>query len=281
MQNILVPTDFSNNAYHALYYTTELLKNRECKFFLLNVYGIKKGFENKRTENGRTESSNKLKAVSEAKLKSTLDRIKKSQDNPKHTYILISRPNDLIQALHSLVDELQIHLMVLGAKGQKSSIPLFLGSTTTETLESVKKCPILVVPKGAKIEIPRALAFATDYKKPFSTEIIDYLRFIAHVCKATIRIVHIDEEERLNDFQQSNLDSLLAQLKPVECSVERMPNFISKSKVIQFFLEDSGIDMLAMVNHEHGVLEKMLREPVIEKMVLKTDVPFIIVPERR
>ncbi|KKL58099.1 hypothetical protein LCGC14_2228770, partial [marine sediment metagenome] len=30
MQNILLPTDFSRNAFHALRYATGLLKNREC-----------------------------------------------------------------------------------------------------------------------------------------------------------------------------------------------------------------------------------------------------------
>lgn len=38
IQHILVPTDFSNNAYNALFHAVELMKNNECTFHLLNIY---------------------------------------------------------------------------------------------------------------------------------------------------------------------------------------------------------------------------------------------------
>ncbi len=38
MKNILLPTDFSDNAYNALRYAAELYKEEDCTFFLLNTY---------------------------------------------------------------------------------------------------------------------------------------------------------------------------------------------------------------------------------------------------
>ena len=38
MQNILVPTDFSNDAYNALFYASKLFKSKTCNFYLLNTY---------------------------------------------------------------------------------------------------------------------------------------------------------------------------------------------------------------------------------------------------
>ena len=46
----------------------------------------------------------------------------------------------------ALIDELGIDFIVMGNKGKKSSIPIFLGSTATKTLHTVKKCPVLTVP---------------------------------------------------------------------------------------------------------------------------------------
>ncbi|WP_273568522.1 universal stress protein [Maribacter halichondriae] len=37
MQNILVPTDFSENAFNALKYTLELFKKTKCTFHLLHI----------------------------------------------------------------------------------------------------------------------------------------------------------------------------------------------------------------------------------------------------
>jgi len=268
MQNILVPTDFSNNAYHALYYATKLLKTRECNFFLLNVY----------EENKNTDDGDHLQEKSNARLERTIGRIQKNDKNTKHTFRLISQNGKFIKVVHSLIDQLEIDLVVMGNKGKKSSIPIFLGSTAIKTLESVKKCPVLTVPKKAEIKIPKEVAYATDYKRPFDAKVIEPIRFMTSLWGAAIRIVHINEEEQLNEFQQSNQNKLMAYLDSVEHSFHWTPNFISKTKVIQIFVEEMGIDIIAMVNYEHGILEKMLREPVIEKMIFKIDIPFLVIP---
>lgn len=278
MQNILVPTDFSNNAFHALRYATGLFKNKSCTFFLLNVYGGAKGFKKNSIHTGR-EIPDEVKDAAIARLNNTVRKIRKENTNPEHSYQVISRPGDLVPAMNALIDELKIDLIVLGNKGKRSSIPVFLGSNTTKTLESVKKCPILTVPKGAQLMIPMEIGFATDFKKPFDFTILDPLRSMALLSGAAIRIIHMDEKEKLDTSQKKNLDSLLAYLSPLSNSVERIPKFISKTTILQLFLANSELDMLYMVNNEHGVLEKMLREPVIEKMVLKIDIPFMVISE--
>ena len=278
MQNILVPTDFSRNAFHALRYAVELLKEKECTFFLLNAYGGRKGFKYKSTAQG-TASSEDLKRSSKARLNDTLRKIKNEAKNPKHKFRTVSEPRNLIHAVPALIDALQIDMVVLGNKGQKSSIPVFLGGTTTKTLRTVKKCPVLTVPKNATFQIPSEIAFATDFRKSYDKEVLDVVGAWADLFDAKIRIVHIDEEEKLDEVQKSNLNSLLEFFGALASSVDRIPNFVSKTKIMQLFLEKSDIDMLCMVGHEHGLLEKVLREPVIERMVPKINIPFFVVPE--
>jgi len=38
MKHILIPTDFSSNAWNAIQYALKLFKNEECTFYLLNTY---------------------------------------------------------------------------------------------------------------------------------------------------------------------------------------------------------------------------------------------------
>ncbi len=279
MQNILVPTDFSNNAFHALDYATELLKNEECNFFLLHVFTEKKGFKSKGIKEDGENILTKMEEDSKVRLKRILLKIKKQKDNQKHTYRLLSERSGLIQVINSRIEELSIDLIVMGNKGKKSSIPVFFGNTATKALQTVKKCPVLTVPKNTGFSIPKEIAFVTDFKKTFDAKVINPLLEIAALYGAAIRIVHINDEEPLDKFRQSNLDTLLAYFKTVEHSFQRIPNFISKTKIIQVFLEQSGSDMLAMVNNEHGLLEKMLREPIIEKMIFNIDIPFLVIPE--
>ncbi|MCG2462732.1 universal stress protein [Flavobacteriaceae bacterium F89] len=277
--DILVPTDFTNNAFHALCYTTQLLKDRECNIYLLHVYNQRKGFKTQSINNTIGTSSDELRQESEVRLEQMHHRVQKKKNNPKHTYKLIVEPDNLIGVIHSLVDVLGIDLVVLGNKGKKSSIPVFLGDIATKTMESVSKCPVITVPKSARITIPREIAFATDFKKPYNPKALNSIRSMALRCGATLRIVHIQEKEGLNSLQRTNLDWILAHFEPVPYSLVKMPNFISKAKVLQVFLEDTNIKMLAMINNEYTILEKMLREPIIEKMLLKIDIPFFIIPD--
>jgi hypothetical protein len=58
-----------------------------------------------------------------------------------------------------------------------------------------------------------------------------------------------------------------------------MPDFTSKTKAIQVFLEELGIGMLVMINYQHGFLENLLRESIIKKLTFNIDVPFLVIPE--
>ncbi len=277
--NILVPTDFTNNAFHALRYAAELLKNRECNIYLLNVYNERNGFRANRIKTDSGTLSRELANKSSRNLENTFNRVKKKNENPKHSYILISESNNLMEVIHSMVDKLEIDLIILGNKGEKSSIPLFLEGIATQNLRSVKKYPVLTVPKSAKIDIPREIAFATDFKKPFNANAINPIRSLALLCGATIRIVHIQEKEGLDTIQKVNLESILSYFEPVPCTIDKMPHFISKAKVLQIYLEDTDIEMFAIINYEYAELEKMLREPIVEKMLKKIDIPYFIVPD--
>ncbi|HAT67935.1 MAG TPA: universal stress protein, partial [Flavobacteriaceae bacterium] len=40
MRKVLIPTDFSRNAWDAIAYAVDLFKNEPCEFYILNVYSL-------------------------------------------------------------------------------------------------------------------------------------------------------------------------------------------------------------------------------------------------
>jgi nucleotide-binding universal stress UspA family protein len=275
MQNILIPTDFSDNADHALSFATELLKSKACNFFLLNVQK-----EHKESSRPSMEGEERKSKKARSRLDRTLRRMEKSTKNTEHTFRPILARGNFTDVVHESIKQLNIDLMVMGSKGKKSSIPVFLGTTTTKALKTVQKCPVLVVPKDAEIGIPKEIAFASDYKRRFDGNVIEPLRTVALLSRAAIHVVHMGEEDRLDKLQADNLSDLVRHLSPIPHSTHIIPNFISKTKIIQFFLKNQDIDMLAMVNYKGGYLEQIFREPVITKMIFHIDIPFLVLPDR-
>ncbi|NNK17602.1 MAG: universal stress protein [Maribacter sp.] len=281
MQNILVPTDFSNDAYNALYFASTLFKSKACNFYLMNVYNESTPLISRSIDkvNGEVKGLlEQLKDESNEELNHTFHRINLDNKCPKHNYKLISKKMDLIEAISQAIDDYKIDLVVMGNKGKTSALGVFMGSSTTKTMASVKKCPILAIPMNAEFRVPYEIAFATSYKRHYDAEVLDPLRYMANCCGSAIRIVHINEEEHLDKVQESNLKTLRAYLDPIENSVHWMPNFTSKTQAIQVFLEELGIGMLAMVNYEHSFFGNLLHEPIIKKLAFNIDIPILVIP---
>jgi nucleotide-binding universal stress UspA family protein len=114
MENILVPTDFSKSAYHALKYAKGPFQNRTCNFFVVHVH----------TNTKRNKDSNILwenrKEKIKKRLQRTLRKIKMDEQDTEHTYTVISRKGEFITVVHALLEELHIDLIIMGNRGKKS-----------------------------------------------------------------------------------------------------------------------------------------------------------------
>lgn len=279
MRNILIPTDFSNDAYNALYFASKLFHSKECKFVLLNVYNESTPLRSRSIDNGDHKGLlEQLRDESGEGLKHTFHRINLDHKCPDHNYEFISKKTDLIEAISKTIKEHEIDLIVMGNKGVSGKSGVFWGSTTTKVMASVKQCPILAIPMNADFKVPYEIGFATNYKRQYDAQIISPLRNMSKLCGAAIRVVHINEEEHLSRLQETNLETLRTYLDPLENSIHWMPNFTSKSQAIQEFLDELGIGMLAMVNYKHSFLENLLHEPIIKKLAFNLNVPLLVIP---
>ncbi|WP_298504452.1 universal stress protein [uncultured Maribacter sp.] len=278
MKNILVPTDFSNNAYNAFFHATELVKNSECTFYLLNAYPEDKSLWSKGVVSQLTEQ---LEEDSIVGLKNTCHRIKLDYNNPEHKLKTISKKGDLVKSVCTVIDEENIDLVVMGNHGCSELKAIFLGSNTLRVVENVKNCPILIVPKEIEFSIPKEIAFVTDYRRPFNAEVLKPLLTLAQYNSSRICVMHVNNEGKLTKEQQANKNFLEAFLKPLKHSSHWMPNFSTKADVIKLFLEELGIDMLAMVQYSHTFFENVTHEPVIKKVAYNLDIPFLVIPDRK
>ena len=279
MKNILVATDFSNNAYNALFFATQLFEHRGCNFYILNTYTeLTPLLTQKIGVEGRQSLIAQLSDESAEGLSQVYHRIHLDRDNPLHHFKTISKNDHLIDGLNQAIETYDIDLVVMGNSGQTSAKNTLWGSSVSKAIDEVCNCPILIVPGQIEYTLPRDIAFATDYKHTYNAKVLHPLVQLASLSKAVIRVVHIDEEHRLSKEQKSNLYTLREYLSTIEHSMHWMPDFASKSHVIQTFLDELGIDMLVMVRYEHGFISKLIREPVLRKVSFNISIPMVVLP---
>lgn len=276
MKKILVPTDFSSNAYNALFHAVQLVESDPCTFYLLNVHDE---FTPLISKSSGKDLIQQLSDESHEGLKALAHRIKRDDTNQQHIFKTISRYGELTQIISKVVSEEDIDLVVMGNTGCSEVEAIFLGSNVLNTISAIKRCPVLTVPKEIDFVPPKQIAFVTDYHRPYDAGLLQPLLFLAKQYGAKICVMHINQEEVLDKYQTMNKSILIDYLSPFENSFHWMPLFKNKANSITTFLEELKIDILAMVNYEHSILERATREPVIKRVAFDLDIPFLVIPD--
>ncbi|WP_223550334.1 universal stress protein [Aestuariivivens sp. NBU2969] len=274
-QSILIPTDFSDNAWNAIVYALKLFKDKLCTFYFLHATTIK--------VSTLSNLSNKLLKKMEQEAMDELLELKtlaESADaNANHDFQIILSLDDLRAAVKKVVKEQDIDLVIMGTKGATGAKEFFIGSNTVHMAKELKDCPILIIPQDYDFIEPKQIAFPTDFNRFFSNKELKHLKELADLYDSKIRIMHISIEDQLNDIQEYNLITLKDFLDNYDYSIHWIPKYTNKATEIDDFIEELGIHILAMVNYKHSIVEKLINEPVIKKLGFHAKVPFMVIPE--
>lgn len=275
MKKILLPTDFSDNAWSAIVYALKLYEEEECTFYFLHSTKMK--------ISTMTIVSNKLlRVMNESAMKKLLDlkqMAEVSNANANHDFEIIISTEDLKNAIEYAIKKHHINLVIMGTKGATGAKELFFGSNTVTIIKKMRLCPVLVVPEAHDFMVPKQIAFPTDFNRFYSDIELNPLKNLAALFNSKIRIVHINKEDELNDIQEYNMVSLKNFLEDFDISFHWLPDYNKKAKEIKDFIDDLHIDILVMVNYKHSFLESLINEPVISKIGLHPIVPFLSIPD--
>lgn len=276
MKKIILPTDFSENAYNAISFALELFKEEECTFYLLNTY-TPVLYDSEYMYFNPTIS---IDEVYKTNSKKGLDRLHKRLvsefKNTKHQFEKVSVFNFLTDEINEQVEEKNIDLVVMGTKGASGSKEILFGSHTVHTIKKAK-CPILAIPSELDFKPIKNILLPSDLSIGFKENQLKVLKNIALKNKATLHILHVMQEEELNTTQKEGKNTLADYFKDVSVSFHFVKgNDIQKA--INEFQKETNIEMLSMINNKYSFFENLFFKPVVHKIGFHVKVPFLVAP---
>lgn len=279
---ILLPTDFSINAQHALNYALELYKNDHCDFYILNVFSATNSILDSLLY---TEPGSKLyetaKVISENGLAKVLDTLTlKDNQNPKHHFEVISNYNNVIEGIKNSVEKKDIEMIIMGTKGETGSGQTVFGSVAINVMEKVRNCPVIVVPESTKLEFPKEIVFPTSYKTHYKRRELSYLSNIAMKCDATIAILHMSEEQDLDKNQEEHKQMLKEIFEEVKYEFHFLSHYTVETAV-NIFVESRNSDMVAFINKKHNFFGSILTNPMVKGIGFHSKVPILVMHDLR
>ena len=274
-KKILLPTDFSDNAWNAIIYALKLYANETCDFYLLNSIKIKGStMSNFSSKLSSTIRKSAFKDMLE--LKQMIERV---NANANHNFEILVSNADLKDALETAIKKHTIQMIIMGTKGASGAKEFFFGSNTVNVINKVRLCPILTIPDQFDFVEPKKIAFSTDFNRLYKEEELAPLKEITDLYNSEINIVHLNNEEHLNEVQEYNSKILENDLKDYNHHFFWIPNYGKKANDINDFIKEQNINMLAMVNYKHSFIEKITKEPVIKTIGFQPFIPFLVIPE--
>ncbi|MFD0989627.1 universal stress protein [Mariniflexile jejuense] len=277
MKNILIPTDFSENAWNAIDYALQFFSKTPCNIYLLHVNkpDVMSSSENLFTSN-KNNSSNILVKPSKQRLQELLNRVKKNfPDNTNHKFFTISDTNYIIDSIRKQVLERKIHLIVMGTKGNSGLKNFCIGSNAGNVITKVK-CTTMVVPENARFIATKEIAFPTDFSIFYQAETLQPLVDVVEMFNATVRVLHVNKSgSELNEDQQRNKEYLDDYFANYKHSYEFLTNKFFEDAV-QKFVDSKEINLITMLAKNLNYFQKILFHPTIKGISYYKDIPFLV-----
>lgn len=277
MKRILLPTDFSENAYNAIKYALQLFKNEGCKFYLLHTYTPAIVSAGSMIDPHSISTIQKItQDNAQKKLDALMDSLIKDFHNENHSFTSITSFNMLIAEMCNIVEEHKIDFVVMGTQGATGAKEILIGTHTMYTIKKLK-IPVLAVPSSFDYEAPKEMLFPTDYKFDNKNK---YLPMLRELCDTHISRLHI-----LNAYYGN---PLTAAQKETQAFLDAY--FIDNAHLfhiaedtdvlgaVEQFQVKAKINFIVMILNKHTFLENLLFKPVINQVVYHTNVPFLVIP---
>ncbi len=274
-KKILLPTDFSKNAWSAISYAIELYKNEECDFYILNsFYTTGYALESMMVPEPGERLYEDAKGHSEKELSKILERLSFRDDSLKHKFFAISQFNNLLAAIQDVVEKKDIEMIVMGTKGTGNARDIIYGSNAVLVMEKVRNCPVMMIPDEIIYEEPKEIVFPTAYKTPFKRRELNYLIEFAKISNAAIRILHVTNEDMLNEDQKNNRELLKEYFDGISYTFHTLRN-VDIQTGLNCFVESRDSDIITFINRKHNFFGSVFSKPLVKNLGHHAKVPVL------
>ncbi|WP_405396311.1 universal stress protein [Maribacter sp. Asnod2-G09] len=275
MKNILIPTDFSSNADHAIAYALNIFKCERTNFYFVHAYADEVYGPYHNVDKDTFDKQKKIIAdASENKLQKLVTDTQTKTHNPLHKYEAISSFESLVDAINDFADSKNIDLIIMGTKGKTASSKITFGSNTVQVFKYVK-CPVLAVPDQYDYSQPKKILFPSNYMLPYKRRELKLLDIMAGEFKAEVLSLYISDFEDLSLRQLDNKKFLEESLPNARLSFVRT-GVHNRANAITEYIKENDIDLLVMVNSRHSFLEDLLYQSTIDEIGLSPTIPFLV-----
>jgi nucleotide-binding universal stress UspA family protein len=274
MNNILVPTNFSENCIKAAELGLQMAKfyNSEIHFFHFVQTPVDWIRLDKQKEDLYPETKLKIGSA-----KADLRELEKKAEQQGLKCRTFLEYNGNIDNILNHCGHFKHDFIITGSSGTKGGIRELLGSNVEEIVRKAE-VPVIVV-KDKEASFPfKDILFVSDFKEDV-TEEFKHVKSLAEKCDARIHLLKVNTTTDYNSIEQS--------LQPIKDFLENFPglttysmNVYNESGVeegINDFLTYNSADLIAMCTHGRTGFLSLFTSSTVEKVTNHSELPVMTI----
>jgi len=300
LDNILLPTDFSACADHALTHAVEAADRFGARLHLLHVvneldpdwYGI----------TDAQDRAVKLREQIQAEAEERLQKLAPEKDHDFDTTVSLQLSFDVADSIHEYVEERNIDLVVMGTHGRKGLDRLMLGNVANKIVRHAP-CPVMTVREEVPWTDEEEDVTYQDVLAPtdFSDHSKDALRAaktFASAYQARLHLLFVAEQRTVPTFSDTGIPGVgVVEMDPeivknAERALEQLDKNVGGPEVesayhvregnvsrdVVDFSETRGVDLIVMATRGLTGVSRFLLGSNTERVVRVAPCPVLTIP---
>lgn len=270
MKNILVPTDFSENADKALDFAMALAHKFGATLHILHAYHSTShaghlANVNRVIKEDREQEMEKFLADTKASISFELDI--KGYCSKGYA----------VEKIELYSKKLDVDLVIMGTLGASNLGKRLMGSTTSNLINTTDT-PVLAIPSNVIYSDLANMVVALDALNAPKPHLLNPMVSIAQKLDLAINLVHVSSEQLHTDIDPSIKDYL------VGFGVKFTYTKVQSNDVLEgllHFAHQKGNSLLCMVSHQRTWFENIFHESVSQKVALQSDLPLLVLQDTK
>jgi nucleotide-binding universal stress UspA family protein len=283
LKNILVLTDFSQNAKSAEEYALQLAIKTHANLILYNAYPKPSPIPGSDNIVWPHDPSASLQLQSISNLQSRVyemeaELIKIKDDSYMPEIRHLGDEGSLTHKLNDIIVQDNIWLVIMGTKGETFAGNVLFGSNVFKVLDKIN-CPVLIIPENARFVDVEKIAYATDLRST-DLNIFKYLNELCEILKVDLSIVHVSPDTSSIE-ETSNKEITEQILYSTHNDRINIKYYQGKSigQSLHEMIEQTNVGMLAMLYRKYGFFKSLFHESKTHQMVKHTKIPVLVFPD--
>ena len=201
------------------------------------------------------------------------DEIKKLAPDVKvDHHIIRSEPKEYIvsYARHNHYD-----WIVTGTKGLTALKDVTVGSVTEYCIKESAK-PVMTIPDHIQYRPVKTIVMGIDNKLIQNKEILAPVYSICNVFDATLRLVHIQNDENDSLNHDPSFEEFFNQ---VNYEIESVPKEGTISETLSKYAQENDADILCMIHHRTNWFQELFKRSITKSELFDIDRPLLVLSD--